>query len=93
MAVETLFEKEINILIGSFVGHKIYVFGDYKVHSYLYAMQSTPWYISILVQGIFAIIILITAIIIKLIILEEIKAIINFQFEELSGECKFSNHM
>lgn len=88
MAVETLFEKGINILIGSFVGHGIYVFGDYKAHSYLYAMQSAPWYISILVQGIFTIVILIAAIIIKLIILEEINAIIEFKFVRLKSKSK-----
>lgn len=71
------FEKGINILIGSFVGvfvgHGIYIFGDYKAHFDLYAMQSAPWYISILVHGIFTIVILIAAIIIKLIIRRKLK--------------------
>ena len=62
----------LNILICSFVGvfagHGIYVFWDYKTHSDLYAAQSAPWYTSILVYGIFTIVILIAAIIIKLII-------------------------
>jgi len=61
----------LNILIGSFVGvfigHGIYIFWDYKTHPDLYAMQSTSWYTSILLHGIVMIIILITAIMIKLI--------------------------
>ena len=67
----------LNILIGSFfgvfVGRGIYVFLDYKAHSDLYAMQSAPWYTSILVNGIFTIVILIVAIIIKLIIRRKLK--------------------
>ena len=67
----------LNILIGSFfgvfVGRGIYVFWDYKAHSDLYAMQSAPWYTSILVNGIFTIVILIVAIIIKLIIRRKLK--------------------
>lgn len=62
----------LNIIIGSFigvfVGHGIYVFWDYKTHPDLYAMQSAPWYTSILVYGLFTIVVLIVGIIIKLII-------------------------
>lgn len=39
------FEKENKYTFVSFVGHGIYVLGDYKAQSYLYAMQSAPWYI------------------------------------------------
>ena len=62
----------LNIIIGSFIGvfigHGIYVFWDYKTHPGLYAMQSAPWYTSILVYGLFTIVVLIAGIIIKLII-------------------------
>ena len=62
----------LNIIIGSFIGvfigHGIYVFWDYKTHPGLYAMQSAPWYTSILVYGLFTIVVLIVGIIIKLII-------------------------
>lgn len=62
----------LNILIGSsvgvFIGHGIYIFWDYKTHSGLYAMQSTPWYTSILVYGMVMIAILTAAIVIKLMI-------------------------
>ena len=62
----------LNIIIGTsigvFIGHGIYVFWDYKTHPDLYAMQSAPWYTSILVYGLFTIVALIVGIIIKLII-------------------------
>jgi len=61
----------LNIIIGSFIGvfigHGIYVFWDYRTHPDLYAIQSAPWYTSILVYGIFTVVILIVAIVIKLI--------------------------
>ena len=67
----------LNILIGSFIGvfagHGIFVFWDYKSRPDLYAMQSSPWYTSILVHGIFTIVILIAAIIIKLIIINKLE--------------------
>lgn len=58
----------IESFIGVFIGHGIYVFWDYKTHPDLYAMQSAPWYTSILVYGLFTIVVLIASIIIKLII-------------------------
>ena len=58
----------IESFIGVFIGHGIYVFWDYKTHPDLYAMQSAPWYTSILVYGLFTIVVLIAGIIIKLII-------------------------
>jgi len=65
----------LNILIGSsigvFAGHGIYVFWDYKTHPGLYAMQSAPWYTSILVHGIVLIALLSTAVLIKWIIREK----------------------
>lgn len=67
----------LNIVIGSFIGvfigHGIYVFLDYKTHPDLYAMQPVPWYTSILVYGLFTIVVLIVSIIIKLIIWRKLK--------------------
>lgn len=67
----------LNIIIGSsigvFIGHGIYVCRDYKTHPDLYAMQSAPWYTSILVYGIFTIVVLIAGIMIKLIIRRRLK--------------------
>lgn len=66
------FHYFLNILIGSsvgvFIGHGIYIFWDYRTHSDLYAMQSAPWYTSILVYGIVMIAISIVAFVIKLLI-------------------------
>lgn len=66
------FDYLLNILIGScvgvFIGHGIYIFWDYRTHSDLYAMQSVPWYTSILVYGIVMIAISSVAIVIKLLI-------------------------
>lgn len=36
---------------GAFLGLSAYVYWDYKTHPGLYAMQSAPWYTSILVYG------------------------------------------
>lgn len=68
----------LNIVIGSFIGvfagHGLYVFWHYRTHPDLYAMQSAPWYTSILVYGFFTIIFLIVASIIKLAIRKKIKS-------------------
>lgn len=67
----------LNIIIGSslgvFIGRGIYVFWDYKTHPGLYAMQSAPWYTSILVYGIATLIVLVAAIIVKLVLRKKIK--------------------
>ncbi len=70
-------DRVLNALIGAFVGvfigHGIYVFWDFKMHPDLYAMQSAPWYTSILVSGIETVVVLAAAIIIKLIIRQKSK--------------------
>ena len=62
----------LNIVIGTFVGifigNAVYVFWDFNTRPGLYAMQSAPWYTSILLYGIFTAVVLIVSIIIKLII-------------------------
>ena len=67
----------LNIIIGAFVGvfigRGIYVFWDFKVHPDLYAMQSAPWYTSILLYGIVTAVVLVIAIIVKLIIRQKLK--------------------
>ena len=59
--------------VGVFIGHGIYVFCDYMTHPDLYAMQSAPWYTSILIYGIVMLIFLAVAVIAKLIIRKNIK--------------------
>jgi hypothetical protein len=51
-----------------FIGRGIYVVWDYKTHPELYAMQSAPWYTSILVFGAFTIVVLLVCAVIKTII-------------------------
>lgn len=67
----------LNIIIGTsigvFIGHGIYIYWDYKAHPDLYAMQSAPWYTSILFYGLFTIIALIAVIVIKLVIRHRLK--------------------
>ncbi len=67
----------LNTIIGSFIGvligHGIYVLCDFKAHPDLYAMQSAPWYTSIIFYGIVTVVVLTVAIIIKLIIRKKIK--------------------
>ena len=67
----------LNIIIGSvvgvFIGHGIYVFWDFKTHPDLYAVQSAPWYTSILVAGIETAVVLVIVLIIKLIIRRKLK--------------------
>ncbi len=61
--------KFLNILMGAFVGvflgRCIYVCWDYAAHPELYAMQSAPWYTSILVYGIFTAFVLLLGCVIK----------------------------
>lgn len=38
--------------IGGFIGNAAYVCWHYATHSELYAMQSAPWYTSILTSGV-----------------------------------------
>ena len=56
----------LNIIMGTFVGvfigHCIHVVLDFKKHPELYAMQSAPWYTSILVYGAFTLVVLVICI-------------------------------
>ena len=62
----------LNIIMGTFVGvfigHAIYVVWNFKTRPELYAMQSAPWYTSILVYGAFTIVVLLICFVIKAII-------------------------
>jgi ACR3 family arsenite efflux pump ArsB len=67
----------LNILIcsfiGAFAGYVIYVCLDYRTHPGLYDMQSAPWYTGILYYGIYTIVPLIIAIILKLFLWRKLK--------------------
>ena len=51
--------------IGVFIGRAIFIILDYKTHPELYAMQSAPWYTSILQYAIFTVILLLICLVIK----------------------------
>lgn len=65
-------KKIINTIMGAFVGvfigHSAYVVWNYKSHPELYAMQSAPWYTSILVYGGFTLVVLVVCSVIKVVL-------------------------
>lgn len=71
----------LNIIIGSFVGvfigRVIYTLWDFKTHPELYAIQSAPWYTSILVNGVFTLVVLLVCVVIKAIIKHKAKKVEN----------------
>lgn len=54
--------------VGIFIGHGLTVFTDYRRYHDLYAMQSSPWYGSIITYGIFTAVIVVIALIIKAVV-------------------------
>ena len=58
----------IGSVIGAFIGRGLYVVWNYKTRPEVYAMQSAPWYTSILVDGAFILVALLICIVIKVII-------------------------
>lgn len=66
--VNGLLNIVIGSLIGVFLGHTIYIYWDYQKRPGLYAIQSAPWYTSILVYGLSAAVIILIAIVIKCVI-------------------------
>ena len=55
-------------LMGAFVGRSLCIVWRFKTHPELYAMQSAPWYTSILVHGAFTFVILLICFVIKAVI-------------------------
>ena len=58
----------IGAVIGAFVGRVLYVAWNFKTHPEFYAMQSAPWYTSLLVDGLFTLAVLLVCIVIKAVI-------------------------
>ena len=52
-------------LMGAFVGRSLLIAWRFKTYPELYAMQSAPWYTSILVYGAFTVIVLAVCMVIK----------------------------
>lgn len=51
--------------VGVFIGRGIFVAWDFYAHPERYAMQSAPWYTSILVDGAFTLAVLLVCVVIK----------------------------
>lgn len=56
----------IGSVIGAFIGRCLYIVWNFKTHPELYAMQSAPWYTSILVDGAVALAVLLICIVMKI---------------------------
>lgn len=63
----------IGAFVGVFIGHGIHTFRDFNSHPDLYAMQSAPWYTSIISYGVMTVIVVAIAVVIKLIIRKKIR--------------------
>lgn len=71
--LNTILNTIMGVCVGVFIGHGIYVVGNFKARPELYAMQSAPWYTSILVYGAFTLVVLLVCIVIKVIIKRKAK--------------------
>ncbi len=58
----------LGTFLGVFIGHAIYICWDYKAHPQMYAMQSAPWYTSILVYGAFTLAVVLAVVLGKFLI-------------------------
>ena len=63
--LNTTVNTTIGAFLGAFIGYGIYVVWNFKTRPELYAMQSAPWYTSILVYGAFTIVVLLICFVIK----------------------------
>lgn len=66
--INTILNTIMGAFSGVFVGHGIYTVWDFKTHPELYAMQSAPWYTSIVVYGICTLVIVMICIVAKIFI-------------------------
>ena len=58
----------MGVFVGVFIGDGVFVVWNFKTHSELYAIESAPWYTSILVYGVFTVVALLICFLIKVII-------------------------
>ena len=71
--LNTILNTIIGAFVGVFIGHMAYVVWNFKTYPELYAMQSAPWYTSILVYGAFTIVVLLICFMIKAVIKHKFK--------------------
>ena len=62
----------IGAFIGMFIGSGLYEYWHFRKYPYLYAMQSAPWYTSILINGLLTLVLLAVCMIVKVILIEKI---------------------
>ena len=66
----------LNIIMGSFIGvfigSGLYKYWDFQKYPDLYVIQSAPWYISILINGLLTLVLLAVCMIVKVILIEKI---------------------
>jgi heme-degrading monooxygenase HmoA len=71
------FNNLLNIIMGStlgvFIGHAIFRYVYYKKHPKMYAIQSAPWYTSIIIYGVVALSIMLIAFALKMYLLKKMK--------------------
>lgn len=72
--VKSYFKYYYGCFFGVLIGHGIYVVWDFKTNPELYAIQSAPWYTSILAHGVFTLVVLLVCIVIKAITKRKQKA-------------------
>ena len=63
----------IGAVMGAFVLRTLYYIWDLKTHPKFYAMQSAPWYTSLLADGAITLVVLLICIVIKVIIKKKCK--------------------
>ncbi len=63
--LNAILKSIMGTFVGVFIGQCIYVVWDFKTHPEFYAMQSAPWYTSILVYGAFTLVVLLIYIALK----------------------------
>ena len=66
----------LNIIMGSFIGvfigSGLYKYWDFQKYPDLYAIQSAPWYTSILINGLLTLVLLAVCMIVKVTLIEKI---------------------
>ena len=57
--------------IGVFIGSGLYKYWHFRKYPDLYVIQSAPWYISILINGLFTLVLLSVCMIVKVFLIEK----------------------
>lgn len=66
--MNTFLNTIIGSFIGVFIGHVLWKIWDFKTNPQGYAMQSAPWYTSILLYGVVTFVLVLVCVVIKAII-------------------------